>query len=636
MNNFSKVSKITAMVFGAAVLVGVGTSAWALPTSKELYRNDKIRLVIYEDRMDKSVFWYRPPVKLFEENGKVKFKKELDGDKYIYTFWVKPISPEEVIDIKTLAGEIDGLQNRQQLKSVTARSFGIIVPDFESGPGMSDKRITDLDYIDFEHPVKVKVPAQQVKNFETAINEVPGVQAFVLIQFDSERMDKDITVQASCKDVYKALNIAVTGRYQFAQAEIENAVSDYISRNNVQVSGKGDLPIPDIVKEAIRVCFAPVSRNYSKFYDPYQGSYPGGYPSPGSSWPPGTGMWNFSDRQSVVLASITPPLDQSRAAKQKSQNELDRLIKQYKELGVALPLEKPLQMQGIGAMDWGEPAGNSNAGNPQGKPAGTTPGGGNGGTNDIPPWEQPGNGPGGNPNGGGAGAYDPWDNGTNGGGIGFPPGPNSGGMPGASLPSTGGYNRPGKDRDGVLFQFRREQESSDKNFYYQHLRFSDSSTVVGLPIYLTTKPRAVAPADVKIEQLPKREYAIDYRHTAARPLSSGITVSSGEQYVITAAFSMMQYDLFFGNLLIPWQEKWPSPDGDLYFRISDGAWNKVGKRALIKTDSIQHGELEFYMDRAAIFQKIPEKKRGFLGPFHFDTVMPRFNVVVTGRKVIVK
>ena len=231
-------------------------SAHAVPTRDEVYRSERLSTVVYKDSQDANVFWYLPPIKLYEVDGKVVTYRRVKGDKTNYYFYIQPFMNDELIDL--LAGEIPGLQNKTQLKPVIARQFGIQVKQFNAA-AMGDK-ITDFHYLNQPQLISFSLDASAAEDFDFFVANKPGIQANVLFDYESERMDKYLNIELTYKEVYDALNIGVTGKYKFTKAEISATISDLVAKKYLTIKSKGDIPIPDIVNKAIEECFTPYKK----------------------------------------------------------------------------------------------------------------------------------------------------------------------------------------------------------------------------------------------------------------------------------------------------------------------------------------------------------------------------------------
>ncbi|MEW6058301.1 MAG: hypothetical protein AB1540_16995, partial [Bdellovibrionota bacterium] len=243
--------------------------AFAVPTRDELYRSDRLKVVVFKDSQDASIFWYLPPIKLYENEGKVVYYKRAKGKKVNFYFYILPYMTDDLTHL--LSGEIPGLQNRSQLKPVIAKQFGIQVKQFDVvSPG---DQLTDFHYLNQPQMIQVSVPESDAEEFEFFINNKPGIQANILFHYESERMDKYLNIELSHKEVYNAMNIGATGRYRFTAAEIESGITSYLSKKYFNIKSKGDLSIPDVIKKVITECFTPYEKGKKKKDDGYWGDW---------------------------------------------------------------------------------------------------------------------------------------------------------------------------------------------------------------------------------------------------------------------------------------------------------------------------------------------------------------------------
>lgn len=516
------IRKLVLAVAAAATLSS--SSTFAAPTREEVYRSDRLHTVIYRDGQDPNVYWFLPPIKLYENEGKVVYYRRPSGDKINYYFYIQPFMNDDLINL--LSGEVPGLQGRSQLKPVIARQFGIQVKQFNA-TAMGDK-ITDFHYINQPQLIKVSLDAKDADEFDFFLANKPGIQADVLFNYEMDRAEKYLTIQLSHKEVYNALNIGATGQYQFSRAQIEKSITSYISNKYITVRSKGDIAIPEIINKVIEECFTPYEKKDEK--------------KKKDDW-----------RDWLMAPSEVKSSTSGAADKQK---ELLQTLDSGWDGG------------------WGK-------------------------DDDDDPW----------------------------------------GHPSGSSGSSGAPSVP-KGAAAVQFTFKRDLINSDKVFYYSHQQFVTAEETASIPVYLSTLPSELK-TRVKASPLPRRELIVEYTNEEAKPLRTGIFINPDEQYDINAVFAFSANSAYSSGSAkwYRWAGTWPSPDEELYYRIGRGQWNRVNRHAAIKIEGIHTGELQFYLDRKKLWEKIPAdfKNSKLLGVvpaiFTYQKTYPQFNVVVTGRKV---
>ncbi len=614
--------KYRVSVFGilmAGFLAVTASAVHAAPSRDEVYRSDKLKTIVYRDSTDKNVFWYLPPVKLYDDNGTVVYYKRPKGATTDYHFYVVAYMNDELVNF--LAGEIPGLTERTQFKPVIVKKFGIKVSQFES-TAMSDE-ITDYQYLNAPHLVKFSLAQADADEFEFFLKNKPGVQANVIFQFIAERQDKYLTIELSHREIYDALGIKVSGRYTFTKAQIEAAVSKYLSSKELNIKGKGDLPIPDIVSRVITECFTPVTLRGGNGYNNGYGGYNNGY----------GGYGGYGCAYDDYNCDGYPDGGYNNGG--------------YNNGGY-----------NNGGYNNGN-RNNPNNGNPNGKPNTTVPpnvGGGNGGfvnniraedssssdedadkknavaknfrllnwatamPSDTTGWDYPG----------------PNDDPTN------PnnPNPNPGNPGNPNPPVQNGGN------GELAFEFKKELATSNQTFLYQDIRYADSTEIASVPVYLSVASGASVTNKPDVGQIAKRDFVVEYYNSAARPLKTGIIVKTNEQYTVNAVFALAAQSSYNDDV-----KRWYRPDlaartvtQNLYYRIGDGPWTAVDTdkvidgRAVVKAESIYKGELQFYLDREAIWGKMDSKftessMLGLVGAIlTYPKTYPQFNIVVTGRR----
>lgn len=500
-------------------VVGVN-AAHAVPTRNEVYRSDRLNITVFKDSLDPEVFWYIPPVKLYEEDGKVVFYKKTKNETTNYFFYILPYMNDDLAQL--LAGEIPGIQNRTQLKPVVAQQFGIQIKQFNT-VAMGDQ-ITDYQYLNQPHIIKISLPTSEVEEFEFFLNNKPGIQANVLVRYETEKMAKYVVIEVSCRDIYNALNIGGTGKYSFAKADISQSIEEFTTTKYYNVKSKGDLAIPEIVNKSIEECFTPFKR-----------------PEPAKR---------------TQLALNSPP---------EAMEEFER------------------QVELLGSIEFY-------------------------GMADDPDMPMP-----------------------------FPR------RPGRldDEPRPTGTDKPAsKDKVSLDFTFKKEKMNSEKAFFYRHENFVDSTETKAMQAYLSVLSPG-GTTQVSVTPIVKKKLVVEATHSQSKAHSTGIMVGPDEQYIINAVFALSAQSYYesYERHWYRWDAKWGNADEELYYRVGDGPWNKVNGRAVIKTDGLYKGELEFFLDRKKIWGKIDSDFRDTkwfgLVPaiFEYSWTFPQFNVVVTGRKL---
>lgn len=219
--------------------------------------------------------------------------------------------------------------------------------------------------------------------------------------------------------------------------------------------------------------------------------------------------------------------------------------------------------------------------------------------------------------------------------------PSGPGLPTPTLPTPSTPSgSPGSGANAQAeFKFKKDLATSESQFYYHQSHFVDTHETVLVPFFLSTVP-SVEDASVKVVMLPKQEILVDEKNSSNSTVkSTSVMVSKGEQYVISANMAITAESSYKDGLRnYRWDSTWPSTDGDLYYRVGAGPWTPVNRRALIKSEGLFKGELQFYLDREKIWSRVPSDYRtadifGLVPPiFTYQKFYPRYYVTVTGRK----
>jgi hypothetical protein len=145
---------------------------------------------------------------------------------------------------------------------------------------------------------------------------------------------------------------------------------------------------------------------------------------------------------------------------------------------------------------------------------------------------------------------------------------------------------------------------------------------------------------IEVERIADRKFTVSAKDSASEPLGTGIRMGDGEQYAINAEFVFNAASAYGGwkSKQYAWDPAWPKTDGDLYYRIGGGEWTPVNRHTVLVANAANGGdEIQFSVDRSAIFNKIPEKLRKgniLIGPaFTLDGIDPQFVVQISGKKI---
>ncbi len=192
------------------------------------------------------------------------------------------------------------------------------------------------------------------------------------------------------------------------------------------------------------------------------------------------------------------------------------------------------------------------------------------------------------------------------------------------------------------FRMKKTNINHDNEAVVKNLSMKDTTNVYVVAGFLAANAKQVE--KVEVTSLGDKKFSVKAEHRMATPLKTGIIVKSGEQYSINAAYVFKARTSYSGwqSKQYDWDSKWAKTDGDLYFRIGTGHWTPVNGRSIIESSVIGGGELEFYLDHSAIFNKIPNDLRessclGLCAPvFTIKNLAPEFSVQVSGRRISVR
>ncbi|MCM0606834.1 MAG: hypothetical protein KA715_12160 [Xanthomonadaceae bacterium] len=193
----------------------------------------------------------------------------------------------------------------------------------------------------------------------------------------------------------------------------------------------------------------------------------------------------------------------------------------------------------------------------------------------------------------------------------------------------------------VWLRFAPEKETCKGTIYYNHEAVVDSQEIAVYTTYLTTQMPNKGDKPTVVTPLGSKRYRVDSVTSPTNPYKTGIIVKNDDHWSINTEFefyAISAYDMSSKKTRYRWNAEWPSPDSELYYRIGEGPWAPVNGRTI--ADSIEEGELQFYVDRAKLWSKIPEegfrkgKMGGIVPPIYiYKNFYPEFIVTATGRAI---
>jgi hypothetical protein len=195
------------------------------------------------------------------------------------------------------------------------------------------------------------------------------------------------------------------------------------------------------------------------------------------------------------------------------------------------------------------------------------------------------------------------------------------------------------DKD-LQFTFKKELLDRNDTLSFSIEQNIDFAGKVLISSMLSDHPDA--DPKVTITPVDQRGVTVAFDARADFAARTGAMVQKGDQWTLTASFTLSALSPYGDGRLqyYRWDATWPKVDEDLYYRVGTGPWISVNGRALIGSDSLQTGEIQFYLDREAIWNKIPSSYRDPGTPlgwppaiFPFNKTFPEFHVKLSGRHV---
>lgn len=212
----------------------------------------------------------------------------------------------------------------------------------------------------------------------------------------------------------------------------------------------------------------------------------------------------------------------------------------------------------------------------------------------------------------------------------------------SSIPRGGQFQSNGVNDLLVWLRFAPEKETCKGQIYYNHEAVADSKEIAIYNTFLTTHQAPPGEKPQTVTKLGTKVFRVESSTSTAKPYQTGIFVGPNDRWTLNSAFEF--YGIINYGFSTPkkeryrWESEWASPDSDLYYRIGDGPWTPVNGRTV--ADSIDEGELQFYVDRAKLWSKLPLEKyrKGTLGGigaplFYYKNFFPEFVVTVTGKQI---
>ena len=176
----------------------------------------------------------------------------------------------------------------------------------------------------------------------------------------------------------------------------------------------------------------------------------------------------------------------------------------------------------------------------------------------------------------------------------------------------------------VRFKYKNSSETDDRTANVKQVSLKDTTNTSVVFGTLT----AVAPPIEKVtaEPLASKSFVVSSTNTAIVPFRSGIRIAAGQQWTINAEVSLKKNGK---PMAIPAGLK---ADASLYYRIGDGEWLPVNRHLVLASDFARGaGELQFYVDSAAIRAQVP---KGPWGPE--KGVTAEYSVSIGGQTVVAK
>ncbi len=572
------------VIAGAAVLAQVMSlsTAHAVPSDVEAWSSIDQKITVFKDAVDANIYWFIPKIRFETSGGKTLLRPTtLANGKVEYITRIIPYFSKDLRE--EVAQNISNIRQDSQLKPVVAKNIAMALPDFDYK--FASPTVTNYQYLDVPRLVRFQLDAAEAKTFDILYKDASGIPVEFTISYDGMMTDKFLNINISCKEMDRELStnikpsVGVGSKVGpmpvYVGADLELAFLNTVqnSTNGVDITSKGDITG---MQEMLR-------RVMNLCFDPVDGSgntsyypddtYPTRRTTPDDGTLPGRGDVIDDGFNPRKQFVSTGMTNRSNSAMSALTQEANLLKSMHDKLDLSRPVKFTAQLAG-------DPI-DTNPTDPQIPTRGGTTDGSSSG--DLP-----------------------------------------GLLPSATLKAG--------------FTFKKTALTKDNQAVVKQVELKDTTAVYTVVDTFSAQAKVVD--KVTVQSIAERKFTATAKNSAATPLMTGIKINDGEQYTINAEFVFNAASGFssWKNKQYSWDTTWGSTDGDLYYRLGTGDWTKVNRRAIITSDVTRGGgELQFYIDRSAIFNKIdPKLRKGnvLVGPvFTIDKIDPQYVIQVSGRRI---
>ncbi len=568
------------------------TPALAVPSNKETWSNEDYGIHVYADAEDSDIYWFIPKIRFETKDGKTLLRaKTLANGRREYTVRIIPYFSN---DLKRMAAQnISNIRQDSQLKPVIAKTIGMTLPDFDYR--FTSVEVTNFQYLNTPRLLKFSLSKEEAATFDELYQDENGINVDFSIAYDAMMTDKFYKLSVSCKDMTSVLDAGMgvgsdgkgsgasvdvnAGKARvFVGAELEAAFLRTItnSTKGVDIVSKGDIPG---MQEMLRNVL-------NLCFVPVQA---------GNGWDNGgwdNGGWNNDPQGNDNRVPTRRPTntngrnrDDTREDTRNDRNPDPKSTSPRSNLLNSIKNSVSMISSGASYVTASERANLEMQA-----------------IHDSLSLDKS--------------LTDSEDPGTEDG---------AGLLPSAALKMN--------------FRLKKTTTSSSNQAIAKQVSLRDATNVTVIAGILSAVQKSVE--QVTVKSLIEKKVLVSAKNPMYAPLKTGVQIQSGQQWTLNAAFIFKARSSYSSTeKQYVWDAKWDKPDGDLYFRIGNGSWTPVNGRTIIESGVIGEGELQLYVDRSAIFNKIDEKLRTggvFTSPvFTESTISPQFLVEISGRTIVVR
>jgi hypothetical protein len=226
------------------------------------------------------------------------------------------------------------------------------------------------------------------------------------------------------------------------------------------------------------------------------------------------------------------------------------------------------------------------------------------------------------------------------------------------------------DVNGIkfIFKFKSDVTKNNKTAFVSALDLETTLAKHELAVVIKSENEdRSSEKKVTVTDIGSRKFKAGQGAKSFQPLQSGLRVNKGDQIRIAATFSPATVPVVRPYLMGPvtyaiaasqmkakpfvWKAEYKAdekeyrleqPEDALYYRVGMSPWRSVGKYTVIPIDVLDGGEVQFYVDKEAIYRQLPSKKRtsylwgAWQASIPYENFLPNFEIEISGKRYEIK